>query len=263
MRQWSTVIQSPARPDAWKLLADRIAMGRAYRSRRYDVYLPPVEASNDDSGTTTSVGPKEALLLIPGFGVEHTAYAGVAAGLSDKGFLVVVVSAEPLRVPWMNLGCGAVRMRHIQAQVTRKHPSIKSWSLAGHSMGSFTATHSAPELGIQRIVFWASAPLVWLLNPNLMSAGVVRVLVIQVSNDPVVDIMIPDKDQQKALTNQYYELLPPDTTLRVIQGGTHGGFASYQSKNISEMQSIPLDKQFETTVDWTAEFLNQAASSKA
>jgi hypothetical protein len=255
MRQWSTAIQSPARPDAWKLLADRIAMERAYRSRRYDVYLP-VEAS-DDSGTTP--GPKEAILLIPGFGVEHTAYAGVAAGLSDRGFLVVVVSAEPLRVPWMNLGCGAVRMRHIQGQVTRKYPSVKSWSLVGHSMGSFTATHLAPELDIHRIVFWASAPLAWLLNPKLLSAGV-RILVIQVSNDPIVELMIPDKDKQKALTKQYYEILPADTTVRVIEGGTHGGFASYKSKNISETQSISLEKQFETTVDWTAEFVNQASS---
>ena len=70
---------------AQTLLLERLKSKRAIRKQdKYDVFLPVQEA-------------KIGVIFFPGALVSHTAYAGIAAALSDKGILVVVLSLEPVR----------------------------------------------------------------------------------------------------------------------------------------------------------------------
>ena len=173
---------------AYTCLADRMTQKRAYRERRYDVYLPPPVANNNNNKNNNSDSRQRkqqrqrqhAILCLPGFGVEHAAYAGPASLLSDAGFVVVVLSAEPLRVPtldtttllmgrrrffsflfdWDNNNKKSAhdddQLRRLQAAVRQRVQSLQcgndhdddndddwQWSLLGHSMGSFCVTHLA------------------------------------------------------------------------------------------------------------------------
>jgi hypothetical protein len=123
-------------------------------------------------------------------------------------------------------------------------------------MGSFTVTHLAADLGIHRVVLWASIPMVSFLR-DLSGSSSTQVLVLQASEDLLLDMMIPDKAKQEALTKQYYQLLPSSTTTRTIPGGTHSGFASYVSSFAPEVNLIPREEQHARAVDWTVEFLRQ------
>ena len=244
---WRTETQSPTRPEAWKTLSGRITVQKAVRKRRYDLYLPESNSSMENG-----------ILVLPGFGIEHVAYAGIASRFADAGYVVAVVSAEPLRVAWTEFGCDAVAVGRIQEQISKEYPSISSWTLIGHSMGSFTATHLAADLPhADHVLMWASAPMVSIMRD--LSTTHIRVLVLQVANDHVIEMMLPDAATRETLSQKYYQLLPSDTVVRVIEGGTHAGFASYTSSNAPEKPGIPLEQQQALAVDWSLEFLRQAS----
>lgn len=166
----------PRAIDALKL---RIRHRRAYRTRRYDVYLPPSLAGLSENVTKSDVDTQtlRALLFIPGAAVAHEAYSEVAARLSDKGFVVVVMSLEPFRLADHHFGANIGSVKRIIEQITLdihvstmaqriqtyqesggklspillpqeigdKLPRISlpaktvEWTLMGHSMGSFAA----------------------------------------------------------------------------------------------------------------------------
>jgi pimeloyl-ACP methyl ester carboxylesterase len=154
----------PRAIDALKL---RIRHRRAYRTRRYDVYLPPMLAGLSENVTKSDVDTKitlRALLFIPGAAVAHEAYSEVAARLSDKGFVVAVMSLEPLRLADRHFGANLGSVKRIIEQITLDiHGSTMAqriqtyqksgdnisrvllpaktveWTFIGHSMGSFAA----------------------------------------------------------------------------------------------------------------------------
>jgi len=166
----------PRAIDALKL---RICHRRAYRTRRYDVYLPPSLAGLSENVTKSDVDTQtlRALLFIPGAAVAHEAYSEVAARLSDKGFVVAVVSLEPFRLADRHFGANLGSVKRIIEQITLDiHASTMAqriqtyqesggkisrnllpqesgdqisrillpaktveWTLIGHSMGSFAA----------------------------------------------------------------------------------------------------------------------------
>jgi hypothetical protein len=149
-------------------LEERIHNHRAYRTRRFDVYLPPTLPSTIIQTGRESKLP--AILFLPGALVPHGAYANVAGSLSDKGFLVCVVSVEPFRLAYHHLGTDMVSIQRIMKKVERQLHGrermdeargkvvrdinnsttstsssryggriLLEWSLIGHSMGSFAA----------------------------------------------------------------------------------------------------------------------------
>lgn len=156
--------QSKTLPRAADALKERIKHHRAYRTRRYDVYFPP---SLGNFASKRKTKPNEnvlqSLLLIPGALVSHEAYSEVAARLSDKGFVVAVMSLEPLRLANQHLGADKKSVLRIMTQITKQihvHMatlqsyrtdgdgiSIKTveWTLMGHSMGSFAAMKLVDE----------------------------------------------------------------------------------------------------------------------
>jgi hypothetical protein len=85
-----------ALPSAIEGMKMRIASNRAYRTRRYDVYLPP---SSSSSSLTMRNNAKrytqKAVVMLPGALVQHPSYSELAGRLSDTGLLVVVTSLEP------------------------------------------------------------------------------------------------------------------------------------------------------------------------
>eukprot|EP00534_Pseudo-nitzschia_fraudulenta_P009116 CAMPEP_0201152438 /NCGR_PEP_ID=MMETSP0851-20130426/13109_1 /ASSEMBLY_ACC=CAM_ASM_000631 /TAXON_ID=183588 /ORGANISM="Pseudo-nitzschia fraudulenta, Strain WWA7" /LENGTH=453 /DNA_ID=CAMNT_0047429455 /DNA_START=378 /DNA_END=1739 /DNA_ORIENTATION=+ len=153
--------------DALKL---RIRHQRAYRTRRYDVYLPTSLAGESESDQTSSDSNNDSktlrgLLFLPGASVSHEAYSEVAARLSDEGFLVAVVSLEPLRLALNHLGTSVESVKrvietissqihaHALAEIQQRDDNYTAstlpeevlpaqtleWTLIGHSMGSFAA----------------------------------------------------------------------------------------------------------------------------
>lgn len=157
--------QSKTLPRAADALKERMKHHRAYRARRYDVYFPP---SLGKFASKRKTKPNEnilqSLLLIPGALVSHEAYSEVAARLSDKGFVVGVMSLEPLRLANQHLGADKKSVLRIMTEITKQihvHMAILQsyrtdgdgmpiktveWTLMGHSMGSFAAMKLLDEL---------------------------------------------------------------------------------------------------------------------
>ncbi|GAX11411.1 hypothetical protein FisN_22Lh089 [Fistulifera solaris] len=247
--RWSEMLGLPstrsvAEEDAWRVLSERITQQRAYRTRRYDVYLPPLLTGR----------ALEAIMFLPGFGVEHVAYAESAARLADAGWVVVVVSAEPLRIASKGLGFASSRIRDIPYLVCKELNVPLSWSVIGHSLGSFTATHVSLELDIPRVVLWGSAPMDDLIADlsNLNK----RVLVLQGSEDKVIQFMVPDEQVRQQQTDNFYRKLPTNTITKMIEGGTHKGFGSYTPAfSIEKSSGIPRSEQQFQAVALTVDFL--------
>ncbi|GAX22297.1 hypothetical protein FisN_22Hh089 [Fistulifera solaris] len=236
-------VRSPAQEDAWRVLSERIMQQRAYRTRKYDVYLP-----------LPTGRAMEAILFLPGFGVEHVAYAESAARLADAGFVVVVVSAEPLRVASKELGFASSRIRDIPYQVCRELNVPLSWSVMGHSLGSFTATHVSLELDIPRVVLWGSAPMDDLIAD--LSNSNKRVLILQGSEDKIIEFMVPDEHVRQQQTENFYRKLPKNTITKMIEGGNHKGFGSYTPAfSIEKSSGIPRSEQQSQAVAFTVDFL--------
>jgi pimeloyl-ACP methyl ester carboxylesterase len=105
---------------------------------------------------------------------------------------------------------------------------ISEWSLMGHSMGSFSALrlfaqlqHTVPQT-IRRVVLWGTGAFLSLAT-DMTQCTDCHVLLVQGSDDFVVAYGTSSQAEFDAL-------LPATTTYReVISGGTHDGFASYET----------------------------------
>ena len=224
-------MRSEASERAWMCLAERIKSNRAYRTRRYDVYLPPPSTSS----TTTTDVVVHPLLFLPGATVEHAAYSGIASLFSDAGYLVTVVSMEPLRLADGHLSGSSVKaLRKIQGEVEFTHRTIlpsssndknSSWILVGHSMGGLAGTKLVIPLGISKLIMLAAAPFLNAMG-DLSECTSCQVQVIQGSKDSVIETFATPE-----LTKEFWTRLPrgSDDTCVIIQGATHSGFADYQS----------------------------------
>ena len=236
-------MRKPADEEAVNTLIERIECGRAHRCPRFDVYMP-LEYRG------------QALLFFPGACVPHVAYSEVAAQMSDNGLVVVVASMEPLCMPSAGLGADAPPMRRIMQQVDRDYlPYPAQWSLGGHSFGAFAAMRLALELDpVRSVVFWgAGSFLETTTNISMLNCSV---LAIQGSNDCLAK---HTPESWKAFLNE----LPPDTTRKVIRGGTHNGFASYPGIPATDgISGITKEQQHKQTAEATSKFIFQHAKDK-
>ena len=241
--------------------------GRAAARLRYDVYLPPPDDNNNnnDDNDQQATTKQSAILFLPGGGVGHRAYAVAAHALSERGHVVVVVNAEPLRQVFPALGYTAHYLQHyVIKSVTRQYPkqlgggaNDVSWALVGHSLGAFAALQVAQELRIARIVMWAAAPFVTVM-PDLSAACTddnLHICVIQGSRDVIIQWVLQHLQPPTAdWTRAFWAKLPPTAVERVIADGTHAGFGRYTSRRFPEA-AAPVQQE-SLAVEWTHQFLS-------
>jgi Alpha/beta hydrolase family len=236
--------RSQATDIAWKCLSDLIVLGRAYRTIWYDVYLPCAKADAHKLQFETAI----PILFLPGATVEHSSYAGIGRLLAEYGYVVVVMSLEPMRVAdgflsGSNLSLLFTAMKNISSKhYASSELQTEHWVLMGHSMGSLAATKLVSSLGIRRLIMIGSAPFVDFMED--ISRSDVKVQVIQGSKDMVIESF-----GNAALVDAYWKNLPSEakTFCHVIEGGTHSGFANYVSCWKSEVKGISVhDQQIET-----------------
>jgi hypothetical protein len=142
---------------AHAILEEQRHLGLAIRTKNYDLYLPNKDKIRigDKQGEPHEREPTQALLLLPGALVEHTAYAGLASRLADRhGILVAVINLEPTRLAYSFLPTMApsrlLRLaqeieQRLQAQESSRTNSTDEttkvlWSIGGHSLVRVTTT---------------------------------------------------------------------------------------------------------------------------
>ena len=289
-------------PEAFETVHQLVKESRIIRERRYDLYLPSnltpyttTASSSFDKNTNnlTESEPgqlptqQQALLLIPGATVNHASYATVAKILSDAGYMVVVPSLEPMRLAQPKLGSDLKSICRIMKHAEAKLKNVPcQWTLMGHSLGSFAVIHLAqqihshsntdtetntntvgqkycPDLNLNRlnisnkIVLWGT-----MYAPQYASK--------HLKDSPVEMLLIQgDKDFLLALTQPYRTLfmsnyISKQCTHTTLKGGTHSGFASYQSP-IPEIEGkgvLSRAKQQQLSCRETLRFLQQQQQPK-
>jgi Alpha/beta hydrolase family len=267
-----------AHSQAYKCIQNRIQQNRAYRTYSYDVYMPPTSiaslssvlqqcSTNLDTTTTATtekvaVNKRDYILFFPGAFVEHVAYAEPAALLSDHGYIVVVLSSEPLGIVDVQLPQFYVsKIKRIQRDMEQKHDlqngDTSRCILLGHSMGSLLCTKLIKHLpNVQDIVLWGSAPFLDYMG-NISDSNS-RVLVAQGTMDQIIQLYSTPE-----MIYEYWHRLPKATTvLHEIPGGTHHGFANYiwnmnnhNNNDTDDEGSISTIEQHSIAVQVTIDFL--------
>ena len=266
--------RAAALPEAVSTLAELVAQSQAIRYRRFDMYLPPQVPAIEDGGVSSHIAGKQqkekyhpkAILFLPGTGVDHISYSPIAAQLAEGGYVVVVPSLEPFRLAQDYLGAEWPSMRRIMIRVQQKLDAKCHWILAGHSAGSFAAMALAYQLHTQerqeqqsnikrghaldissRLVMWASMYL--LSYATNLKETAIQLLLIQGDQDALLEMT---KDAKDEFEENY---LPPVCRQIIIQGGTHGGFASYSSPLVVEQGELSREQQQLQACQETLKFL--------
>jgi hypothetical protein len=265
--------------NAYQCLYDRIQQQRAYRTYAYDIYLPPppITSSSSSSSSTanTTRTTNEYILFLPGAYVEHIAYSEPASLLSDYGYIVIVLSSEPLGIVDMYLPpFTPSTIRHIQHTIEQQYnlpndndcnnnnnTSSSRWILMGHSMGSLTCTTLVSKLSnVNNIVMWGSAPFLDYMDDisqythEKNSDKTIRVLVVQGTNDDIIQLYSTPQSIQ-----EFWNRLPKLSTSRYdIVGGTHHGFSNYITKTSfsnDTSSNLSTNEQHSIAVKATVDFL--------
>jgi len=267
LQRFKVVLQSRKRADhsTRVQLREKIKQGRVLQRHSHDLYLPPKEESSDDA--TTDSNHIKCLLLFPGFGIHHSAYADVASLISQYGIPVAVVSLEPLRLAHAKLGGSIQDVRRILksagrdvAKYYKQHDNDKSkekdnesvileWDVGGHSMGGYNSLQLAPvvqqsdeeQLTIKlsqnngsisrigsQIIVWGAGNLVDNV-PNLQTSNNSDK---SSSKSLRVLVLSGSNDDIAKFTShrQKRDLLrklPRRSKMQTIKGANHSGFASY------------------------------------
>jgi predicted alpha/beta-hydrolase family hydrolase len=262
---------------AKNLLLERIALGRAQRMERCDVYYPPVSLQ----GCIEERRAKCGLVFYPGALIDRAAYAPIATKLSEAGILVAIVNLEPHRfVPTLhNINLKEQVMRTIaHSMLLCEHGAwtVDKWALGGHSLGGHVALAAvANELSstISTLVMWGvqSYPE----GPNYLCKRLrdhtnVQVLVVNGSNDAIVSNTKYSGSDKFAI---FEAKMPPRchlplaealkkkdgyTLLVTVEGGNHAGCAHYGPQKMpveDGVRTITLDEQQDRFARVTADFL--------
>jgi len=190
-----------------------------------------------------------ALLFIPGALISHTAYSEVAAKLSDQGVCVVTVSMEPCRMATLHLGANEKRFRRIRRHVNTLLPSKASWSIGGHSLGSFAAMRLARN-NYKSLIMWGSANFAN-TRTNLRDCTDLPVLVVQGSNDALCAM------DDASFIDFNSDFPKSKTTYKTIRGAAHSWFASIDGGDpkFLGLSAITMERHQEEAARITANFL--------
>jgi hypothetical protein len=182
--------------------------------------------------------PSSGFIFYPGGHVQPQAYAPAARAIAEKGYLVVIA---PMPV---NL---AVFAPNVADDIIAAYPEIECWVIGGHSLGGAMAARYAsrnPE-NIRGLILWASYPA----SSDDLSSSDIAVASIYGSEDGLSDVDTVLGSRQ---------LLPPDTTWVLIEGGNHAGFGYYGPQSGDNPRSITLEAQQDQIVTATLELLDKA-----
>jgi hypothetical protein len=279
-------LNSSADSLASHVLRERIRSGRALRNHNFDLYLPPASTAMQETlppqieGKVENIQRENAkgLILLPGAYVDHTAYAPVAAMLSDAGVAVAVVSMEPMRLATQWLGASLSTINQVAQRATAMVGERSSqggakrnvsWYIGGHSLGAYAAMNivknleqvkqSSPRraktvnLASTRLIVWAAGSFHDLI-PDLTSCHDLQVLFIFGANDLTA---VPSKENF-----QYARSRMPEKRVHfgTIPGANHNGFAAYQSNpTFDGVRTIALDKQHHDVAKLTSAFLSNGS----
>jgi pimeloyl-ACP methyl ester carboxylesterase len=191
------------------------------RSRDALVFLPASAAS------------PSGLLFIVGAGVAPEAYAPLLRPIAERGHPVFVVEL-PYRI--------APFEQHKQAAVSRAravlggHETVKSWVIAGHSLGGALACRLAgenPETVKAMVLIGTSHP-----KTMDLSASRIPITKVYASNDGIATVEMIDSTRN---------LLPRETRWVEIKGGNHSQFGHYGRQLFDGSPTVPREKQQATT----------------
>ena len=257
---------------AQDILAERIFQGRAMRIEgKYDIFLPP--SSNEDSSSdecknknnSEDVSKKNqvGLILYPAPMVNHTAYAPIAAQISDKNIVVVVMSLEPFRMSLDDVSKETKRALQVMYELLELAPNypVSEWAIGGHSVGSHVAIKvaKATSPGTSKLVVWgcSTRPFDTKSATLISPANKVDCLVLNGSEDKAIKFTLEH--------NNIRTVLPPTeggnarTLYRTIEGGNRNGFGHYENPKHERKKDgkrrITLDDQQRIAVEETAQFL--------
>jgi hypothetical protein len=225
LRLWST-LRKEAELDASEALASALSNDRALRNYHCDIYFPRERTANDR---------QKAMLFIPGFCVDHTAYASIASQMASKGNMIVaVLSLEPLRLADQHF-LDLVELRSCMKTVTKiwnqrsgYRNNFLDWSIGGHSYGGYAAMRLAPDLATHlnksskdkiKTVIWAAGNRKEFIT-DLSHRDDIDAMVLLGSNDRLCCF--------DETSRTFLELrLPRSACIEYIEGANHENFASY------------------------------------
>ncbi len=175
------------------------------------------------------------LVIYPGGRVDPRSYAPTAAGISEKGYLVVITPA-PFNLSVFNPG--------IAIDVIQAYPEIKNWIVAGHSLGgAMVANFSRENLQLLNgLVLWASYPT----TSDDLSDSDLPVLSIY----GTLDGLTTAEDIQASRL-----LLPQNTIWFSIEGGNHAQFGWYGEQGRDNLAKIEREVQQDLIINATSDFL--------
>jgi dienelactone hydrolase len=213
---WATVRAQDATERAVVVLQDN----GVQRENGYLVFRP---AAPTDAG----------LIFYPGGLVEPEAYAVIAQGIADAGFLVVIPKM-PLNLAFT----GIHRANGIRADF----PEIESWTIGGHSLGgAMAAEHAKNNVdSLAGLIMFASFPA----NNEAFIDFPIPILTIIASNDPGA----PRQEE-------FYAILGDVGRRVIIEGGNHRQFADYSFQRGDGVATISAAEQQEQIIAATVEFL--------
>lgn len=256
--------RQPAFKSAQNLLWERIQSGRAKRLEEYDIYLPPPSETNESSTLS-----KQGLIFFPGALVSHTAYAPLAAKLSDAGIVVVLMSLEPTRISLDVSTCHKRALLVMYEVLTLGLDiSVDEWNLGGHAMGGSMAMALAAKMAPSKLVLCGIGRVESEVPPALKSSTT-QALVMNGTEDPYAN-------GNKEKWEEFQAFLPPAkgketagkgfTEYTTIEGGNHSGFAHYGPQTHPRpdgVRKITMEEQQDAFVQKTVEFIFATTTSTA
>ncbi len=231
------------------------------RSMRWDTPIGPVPAFLGELGLLGlpcqtgfyGYNPRHScalhgLLLFPGGGVDFRAYAPIARELARHG-LVVVVQNVPFGFALLDRD----RALGPEGNLRRAFPTVRQWSVGGHSLGGVAAAcyaHRHPD-DVERLVLWGSFP-----SPtHSLAPRELPVASLWGSEDGLVGA-------QRIQATRH--LLPPRAQVVELGGANHTQFGDYwdgRSHRFLQRGDRPAllsrSQQRRRVVEHTVDFLQQ------
>ena len=176
---------------------------------------------------------KAGIIFYPGGKVEYTAYEPILASIAEHGYTCIL--------PHMTFNLAVLSPNKADGYIT-KYPKIKTWYMAGHSLGGVVAsTYAYKHLdSFTGLINLASYP-----NDDISSTEL-KMLNIYGSEDKVLE-----REKYNASKSKW----PEDTTEYVIEGGNHAYFGMYGKQKGDGEATITNEKQVELATNKILEFL--------
>lgn len=184
--------------------------------------------------------PRSGLVVYPGGKVPPAAYAPLAHEIASAGHLVVIV---PMPLNLAVLGIGAADA------VLAAHPSIRTWSLAGHSLGgAMAAQYVADHPGrIAGLALWAAYAATDLSGSGVAALSVWGSL---------------DAGAARMGGTEAREALPADATFVELPGANHEQMGWYTGQPNDPPATIGRAEQQRLVAEATIALLDGLAGSR-